>query len=87
MPTRPRRSPMDRAADGLERTGEALGLLYEAARQGLPEVLARVDRALILAERAVRLAEREQLLPHCGYCGQLVSLHDQGRPCGAPLAT
>lgn len=51
-------SPMDRAADGLQASGKALTAMYEAARQVLPEALARADRALDLAERAVIAAER-----------------------------
>lgn len=58
--TRTGRAPMDRAADGLERSGTALSMLYEAVRQGLPEALDRVDLALALAERAVALAERKE---------------------------
>ena len=51
------RSPMERAARGLEVSGEALTAMYNAAAQVLPEVLERVDRGLDLYERAVVAAE------------------------------
>ena len=89
MPSRGRagRSPMDRAAGGLVACGEALGLLYEATRQGLPAALARADQALAIAERAVALAERQEaagqvaLGPYCAHCGQLADSHDPAHPC------
>ena len=52
------RSPMDRAADGLHASGEALTAMYNAAAQVLPEALVRTDRALDLAGRAVVALER-----------------------------
>ena len=52
------RSPMDRAADGLQESGRALTAMYEAARVSLPEILHRVDRTLDLMERGVSALER-----------------------------
>lgn len=76
-------SPMDRAADGLQASGKALGAMYEAARQMLPEVLLRADRALDLAERAVLVMEQHGGA-HCTHCGQRVDLHDGGEACAGP---
>ena len=88
------RTPMDRAANGLEACGKALTGLYNAAAQGLPMAADAGGRALVAlekladaAERAVVLAERaaEMYLDdpdaHCQRCGQRVDLHDHGRPC------
>lgn len=77
------RTPMDRAANGLEACGKALTGLYNAAAQGLPmaagagsRALGALDRLADAAERAVTLAERAadvyldaiEPAPKCGRC-------------------
>ena len=52
------RTPMDRAADGMQATGAAAGALYEALRQALPMLATGGAQALALAERFVAAAER-----------------------------
>jgi len=83
------RSPMDRAADGLAASGEALTRMYNATAQVLPELLQRTDRALDLAERAVKAAEEATEAQvrtsggwRCGGCGRYTwEVHPPGGVC------
>ena len=52
------RSPMDRAADGLEASGKALSAMYEALRQALPLATEGALRGVSALERLADAAER-----------------------------
>ena len=62
------RTPMDRAANGLEACGKALTGLYNAAAQGLPMAEGAGGRALAAFEKLADAAERAVVL----LCGRAV---------------
>lgn len=52
-------TPMERAADGLDRMGTALSFIYDVAvKQGVPKAFDEFERVVKLGERAVVAMEK-----------------------------